>query len=214
MSLGNAGVIQTPFFVLDALAPLQEHLLNDHRQVLFLLLVLGLIQIHKHGDKRGLTVGGHQGHHLVLNGLNAPADFLPQPLLHHPGDRLRIRRNRKLPELPLDRGPDLLPAHLDKGRQMRQADGLPAVLVGGHLGNDLGGNVAGRGEGMGLFNHGAGNDRAVLQHILQIHQVAIVHMLGVIIRIMEVNDARLMGLHNFLRQRRRRVMSLDTSPAI
>ena len=79
---------------------------------------------------------------------------------------------------------------------MGQGDGLAAVLIGGHLGNDLGGNVAGSGEGMGLLNEGAGNNSAVLEHIVQIHQVAIVHMLGIVIGVMEMDDARLMGRHD------------------
>ena len=53
---------------------------------------------------------------------------------------------------------------------------------------------------MGLFNHGAGDDGAVLQHVLQVYQVAIVHVLGVIVRVVEVDDAGLMGLHDFFGQ--------------
>ena len=53
---------------------------------------------------------------------------------------------------------------------------------------------------MGLFNHGAGDDGAVLQHILQVHQVTVVHMLGIVVRIVEVDDARLVGVHNLLGQ--------------
>ena len=46
---------------------------------------------------------------------------------------------------------------------------------------------------MRLFNIGAGNDGAVLQHVLQIHQIAVVHMLGIIVRVMEMDDAGLVG---------------------
>ncbi len=53
---------------------------------------------------------------------------------------------------------------------------------------------------MGFFNEGAGNHRTVLQHVLQVYQIAVVHMLGVIIRIVEMDNARFMSLHNFLRQ--------------
>ena len=77
---------------------------------------------------------------------------------------------------------------------MGQADALAAVLVGGHLCNDLGGNVAGGGKAVGLFNIGAGDDGAVLQHILQIDQVAVVHVLGKVVGIVEVDQALLMGL--------------------
>ena len=83
---------------------------------------------------------------------------------------------------------------------MGQADALAAVLVGCHLRNDLGGNVAGRGERMRFFDEGTRNNRAVLQHVVQVDQVAVVHMLGVIVSIMEMNDAILMCLYNLGRQ--------------
>ena len=51
---------------------------------------------------------------------------------------------------------------------------------------------------MGLFDQCAGNDCAVLQHILQIHQIAVVHMLGVVVRIVEVDNTRVVGIHNIL----------------
>ena len=53
---------------------------------------------------------------------------------------------------------------------------------------------------MGLFDERAGDDRAVLEHILQVHQVAVVHMLGVIVAVVEVDDALAVGLHNILGQ--------------
>ena len=53
---------------------------------------------------------------------------------------------------------------------------------------------------MGLLDQRSGDDGAVLQHILQIDQVAVVHMLGVIIRVMEVDDALIVGLHDVLGQ--------------
>ena len=80
---------------------------------------------------------------------------------------------------------------------MRQGDGLAAVLVGGHLRDDLGGDVAGGGEGVGLLDQGAGDDGAVLQHVLQIHQIAVVHMLGIIVRVMEMDDAGSRGRPQF-----------------
>ena len=83
---------------------------------------------------------------------------------------------------------------------MGQGNGLAAVLVGSHLGNDLRGDVAGGGKAVGLFDHGAGNDGAVLQHVLQVHQIAVVHVLGEVVGIVEVDDARLVGFHNVLGQ--------------
>ena len=41
---------------------------------------------------------------------------------------------------------------------------------------------------MRFFNHRFGNNRAVLEHILQIHKVAVVHMLGKIVGVVEVDN--------------------------
>ena len=83
---------------------------------------------------------------------------------------------------------------------MRERDALPAVLVARHLRDDLRGDVAGGGEGMRTLNERAGDDRAVLQHVLQIHKVAVVHVLGIIVRVVEVDDALLVRLDDVLGQ--------------
>ena len=49
---------------------------------------------------------------------------------------------------------------------------------------------------MRLFNERSGDHRAVLQHIIQIDQITVVHMLGVVIRIMEVDNTCLVSLHH------------------
>ena len=53
---------------------------------------------------------------------------------------------------------------------------------------------------MGTLDQRPGDDGAVLQHIFQIHQIAVVHMLGIIVGVMEMNDALPMGVHDLLRQ--------------
>ena len=67
---------------------------------------------------------------------------------------------------------------------------------------------------MRFFDEGTRNNRAVLQHVVQVDQVAVVHMLGVIVSIMEMNDAILMCLYNLAGSSIRMVRSLLTSPAI
>ena len=53
---------------------------------------------------------------------------------------------------------------------------------------------------MGPLDQGAGDDGAVLQHVLQVYQVAVVHVLGVIVGVVEVDDALPVGLHDLLGQ--------------
>ena len=183
-------------FVLHALVALAQGLLNDHGQVLLLLLVPGLVQVHEDRDKRSLSIGCHQGHHLVLDGLHTPADLVPEPLFHHLGDGFLAGSHTEGLHFLLHTPADLLPADLDEGGQMGQRDGLAAILVGGHLGDDLSSDVAGSGEGMGLLNERTGNHGAVLQHIVQVDQIAVVHMLGIVIGIVEMDDAGLVCRHN------------------
>ena len=53
---------------------------------------------------------------------------------------------------------------------------------------------------MRLFNHGFTDDSTILQHIFQIDQAAIVHMLCKIICIMEVDDSFFMRFCNVMRK--------------
>ena len=193
--LGEGGGDPDTGLVLDALVALAQHLLNDDGQVgLQALVVTGLVQVHKDRDERGLAVGGHQGDDLILDGLHTALDLLAQALLHDLGDLLLAGVNAQILHLGLDVAADLLAADINKGGQVGQADALAAVLAGRDLRNNLCGNVAGRGEGVRLFNQSAADDRAVLQHIVQIDEVAVVHVLGVVVGIVEVDDALLMRL--------------------
>ena len=67
---------------------------------------------------------------------------------------------------------------------MVEGDGLAAVLAGGHLGDDLRRDVAGRRERMRLLDEGAGDDGTVLEHIVEVHEVAVVHVLRIVVRVM------------------------------
>ena len=192
--LGEGGGDPHTGLVLHTLVALADGFLNDDGQVGFLLRVAGLTQIHEHGDEGGLTVGGHQGDHLILDGLHAAVDLVAQAALHDL--LLALGGDVQTFHLYFDLGGDLLAGDVHKGSQMSQADALTAVLVGGHLCNDLSGNVAGGGKAVGLFDIGAGDDRAVLQHILKVDQVAVVHVLGKVIGIVEVDQAFLMCLHD------------------
>ena len=104
-------------------------------------------------------------------------------------------------ELLLNLLANLLPGDIHEGCEMRKGDGLPAVLVGGDLGDDLGGDVTRRAEGVRLLNQGAGDNRAALEHILQIDQATVVHTLEVVVAVVEVNDAFLVRLSDFIRQK-------------
>ena len=199
--LGEGGGDPDTGLVLDALVALAQHFLNDDGQVGFQALVFaGLTQVHEHRDKGGLAVGGHQGDDLILDGLHAALDFFPQAGFHDLGDLLFTGINAQFLHFSFHIAADLLAAHIHEGGQVGQADALAAVLAGRHLGDDLGGNVAGSGEGMRLLDQGAADDGAVLQHIVQVDQVAVVHVLGVVVGIVEVDDAFLVGLDDLRRQ--------------
>ena len=95
---------------------------------------------------------------------------------------------------------DLLSADIHKWSQMRQSKGLSAILVAGYLRNDLGGHVAGSKETVRLLDHRLTDHSTILQHILQIDQVAVVLLLCKIVGIMEMDDSFLMRADDLLRQ--------------
>ena len=198
--LREGGCDPHALFVLDALDALAERLFDDDGQILALLLVPGLAEVHEDRDERRLPVGGHERDDLILDGLHAAADLVAQPGLDDLGDRLLRRLHAEGLDLLQDGPADLLPGDVDERRQVRQRNGLAAILVGGDLRDDLRGDVAGRGEAVRLFDERAGDDRAVLQHILEIDQIAVVHVLGEVIRVVEVDDALVMRLDDVLRQ--------------
>jgi hypothetical protein len=117
-----------------------------HGEVVLLLLVLGLVEVHEHGDERRLAVCRHQRDHLVLDGLDAAADLVAQTLLDDLVDLVGVGRVAPIVRALRDLAADLLPRDVDERGQVGQGDGLAAVLAGGHLGDDLRRDVAGRRE--------------------------------------------------------------------
>ena len=147
-----------------------------------------------------MSVGGHQGDDLILDHLHALNDLIAHPHFCHAVDSLLVCLLTKALVLPTDIPPELFPAHLNKRCQMGERDALSAVLGAGDLGNDLRGNIARCGETVGLFDHGLTDDRAVLQHVLQIDQTAVVHVLCEVVRIMEVDDTGIVRLGDIVGQ--------------
>ena len=187
-------------FILHTLHSLAEHFFDNHGQVFPGLSVGHFVQVHEHGDEGGLSVTGHEGDELVLDGLDAGFDFFLQAPFHNLFDDGFVHGFAGFFSFFNHFFRDFLAADVHKGRQMGQGEGLAAVLVGCHLGHDLGGHVAGGEEGMGLFNEGLADDGAVLQHVFQVDEVAVVFPLGEIVGVVEMDDAFFMGLHDFLRQ--------------
>ena len=187
-------------FVLHALIALTERLLDDDGKIMLLLRITRLAEVHEHRDERRLAIRCHERDDLILDGLHAALDLLAQALLDDLGNTLLRGLGPELTDLAHHTLADLPAADIHERGQMRQRDGLAAILVRGDLRDDLRGDIAGRGEGMRLFDERAGDDRAVLQHVLEIDKVAVVHMLGIVIRIVEVDDTGLMRLDDVARQ--------------
>ena len=164
--LGKGGRDPHALLVLDALIALLEHFLDDDGKVALFLLASRLVEVHENGDERCLTVRGQKRHDLILDGLHAAANLLAQALFDDFGDLVL----RGVDAEGLDLGEhllsDLLARYVDKGGKVRQRDGLAAVLVRRDLRDDLSRNVAGSGERVRALNERAGDDGAVLQHVL------------------------------------------------
>ena len=186
--------------VLNALIALTKRLLHNHGKVMLLLGRTGLIKIHEDRHERRLTIGGHKGHDLILNRLDTATDLVTQAVLNNLADLFGRCGNAELLELAGDLATNLLTAHLNERGEMGQRDGLAAVLGGSNLGDNLRRNIAGSREAVRFFDQCARDNSTVLEHILQVHQVAVMHVLGKVVRIMEVNQALIVSIHNLLGQ--------------
>ena len=96
---------------------------------------------------------------------------------------------------------ELLAADVNKGCEVGKADALTAVLTGCDLRDDLRCDIARGGKAVRLFDHGAADNGAVLEHILEIDEIAVVHMLCEIVRVMEMDDALIVCGNDVCRQK-------------
>ena len=55
---------------------------------------------------------------------------------------------------------------------------------------------------MGLFNFGFADDSTVLQHVLEVYEVAVVHVLCEVVGIVKVDQTLLVGLYDVGRQQK------------
>ncbi len=159
-----------------------------------------LVQIHEYRNEWGLSVRGHQCDDLILDGLHSFFDLAAHPHFGHlVRFFLRILHAERI-KLFAHLAARFLPGYLDERRQVGKSDALTAVLAARDLGNDLGRHVARCRETVRLFDHRLGNDRSVLKHIFQIDQAAVVHVLGKIVRIMEMDDPFFVRFHDVCRK--------------
>ena len=186
--------------VLHALDTLTERLLDDHREIVAFLVVLRFAEVHEDRHKRRLAVRREERHHLVLNRLDAAADFVAQAVLDDLIELFLIRLETDRLHLRLHDLADLFARRLHKRGEVREADRLAAVLVRRDLGDDLRRDIAGGREAVRLLNQRTGDHGAVLQHVLEVHEVAVMHVLRVVVGVVEVNQAFLMRLHDVLRE--------------
>ena len=187
-------------FVFDALIALLERLLDYHGEVGLFLLVLRLVKIHIYGYKRSLTVCCQQSDYLILDSLNALVDLVAKPLLNNGVELVVGHLNAHFLDLGAGLAADLLPRDLNERSEVGKADALTAVLVARYLSDDLGRDVARGRKAVGLLDKGIADHGSVLEHILEIYEVAVVHMLGKIVGIVEVDYALLIGLDNVGRE--------------
>ena len=187
--------------VFDALISLAQDFLDDQGQVFTLLFISRFTKIHKDRYKRRLSVGGQKCYDLILDHLDAALDLILKLAFHQFADRFLIHRDLAVCKLFQKLPADLFTAHLHKRCQVGQGNRLSAILVGSNLRNDLGGDIAGSGETVGLFDQCSGDHCPVQEHVFQIDQIAVMHVLRIVVHIMEVDDPFLMSLYDISRQK-------------
>ena len=185
-------------FVLDSENPLLQHHLDHDGEVIPQLPLRDFPEVQEYGHKRCLPVRGLQRDQLILNRLAAGFNLFEQFLLHQFAQLFGRHFNTGLMQFFGKAACDLLSADVNERGKMRHGDRLAAVLAGSNLRDDLGSDRTGCRKALRLVDVRSGDTGAVLQHILQVDEVAVVHMLGKIIRIMEMDNAALMGIDDFL----------------
>ena len=147
------------------------------------------------GDEGGLAVGGVQGVHLVLQGLEGVVTLL---LGASHGVGIHVADAPLLGHFPM-----LVPAdgHIGSQHLVDPVDGGAAIDVARHLGDDLGGDRSGGADGLWGVDLRIAHLEAMGQHPLQIDQHAVEHgeERGVV-EIVEVQIAALVGLHHLAGQ--------------
>ena len=83
---------------------------------------------------------------------------------------------------------------------MAHLHALPAVLVGGHAGDDLGDHGAGHLEALGGLDELAVDHGAVVQHVADVDQAAVEDVLDEVVRVVEVDGPLVVGLGDVLGQ--------------
>ena len=83
---------------------------------------------------------------------------------------------------------------------MSKGNGLTAVGVGCDLSHNLRSDVTGRGEAVGLLDHGIRDHGAVLQHVFQVHQLTVGDGARYIAHIVYMDDAFIVGEDHILRE--------------
>ena len=67
-------------FIFHTLIALAQGFFDNQSQILLFLLVLCFVQVHEYGYEGSLSVGSHQGYHLILDHLDAVFHLFPQAL--------------------------------------------------------------------------------------------------------------------------------------
>ena len=193
--LGEGGGDVDAALVLDAHQTLAQAFLHDHGVLLHIGVVVP--DVEEEGDEGGLAVGGHEGVDLVLDGLDAVGQLGAQTLVHQLVQQFLVHLPAGgLQNLALE----FLLAPPQVLAQVADVHALAAVLVGGHAGDDLGGDGAGHLEALGAFDELAVHHGAVVQHIADVDEAAVEDGLNEIVRVVEVEQTLVMGLGDLLRQ--------------
>ena len=193
--LGEGGGDIHALLVLDALQALAQHLLHDHGVLLQVGVVLP--EVEEQGDEGRLAVGGHEGVDLVLDGLHAALQLVLQPVVHQPvqGGLVHLA-GALIGDVLLE----FLLAAAEILSKMAHVHALAAVLVGGHAGDDLGGDGAGHLEALGRLNELAVHHGSVVQHVPDVDEAAVEDGLNKVVGVVEVDGALVVGLGDVLGQ--------------
>ena len=134
---------------------------------------------------------------MILDSLDTGFQLIPQTVGHQPLQGSLVHLSGTFIGDVLF---EFLPAAAEILAQMAHIHALPSVLVGGHAGDDLGGDGTGHLEALGALDELAVHHSAVVQHIPNVDEAAVKNGLDKVVCIVEVDGPLVVGLGDMLGQ--------------
>ena len=181
-----------------SLNTLFQNFFNNHCKISFGLFILGFIEVHTNRNKRSLAITCKQCVYLILNCLNTTFYLFLNAFVCNFLNKCIEIINISSCKLLCNFLTDSLSTNFNKWSKMSQCNRLTTILIACNLCHNLCADIASCCKTMRFFNQCIIYNSSILQHIFQIPQVTVVHVLCKIICIMKMNDTCSVSFHDIM----------------